>query len=286
MCSLSDLAPPLAGYEPDQSSWRSLVDTQAEVISNDAVNPEYRHLVLRANGPALNAKPGQFFNIECPSTEYGSPYLRRPMSVFKAAPDLERVEFLYKVTGIGTRAMATLCIGARLRIFGPLGNGFRLEKHWKHIVVVARGVGLATVAPLAEAAAERGIQVTAVLSARSTALLMSADRFAAAGAQVEPVTDEDMSGHPQQIEQFLRGLIERERVDAFFTCGSNRLLVLLKRLGREFDIPGQVALEQQMACGMGMCFCCVRNFQTADGIEQRRVCFEGPVFELAEALPW
>jgi dihydroorotate dehydrogenase electron transfer subunit len=63
-------------------------------------------------------------------------------------------------------------------------------------------------------------------------------------------------------------------------------MLLLKRLGREFNIPGQVAMEQQMACGIGMCFCCVRSFEVGGAIEQRRVCFEGPVFDLSEALSW
>jgi dihydroorotate dehydrogenase electron transfer subunit len=63
-------------------------------------------------------------------------------------------------------------------------------------------------------------------------------------------------------------------------------MLLLKRLGKELGIPGQVAMEQQMACGIGMCFCCVRNFEVAGEIEQRRVCLEGPVFDLAEALSW
>ena len=63
-------------------------------------------------------------------------------------------------------------------------------------------------------------------------------------------------------------------------------MLLLKRLGAELGIPGQVALEQQMACGLGMCFCCVRSFEVAGEVEHRRVCREGPVFDLAEALSW
>lgn len=285
MSCLSVFAPPLAGY-PEHSPGQPPADIEAEALSNEAVNPEYRHLVLRAQGSALTAKAGQFFNIACPSTDQEIPYLRRPMSVFSVTPECGQVEFLYKITGAGTRALANLARGSSLRIFGPLGNGFRLEEHWRSIVVVGRGVGLATLAPLAEAAAERGIKVVAVLSARSNALLMSVERFAAAGAQVETVTDEDLTSHPEHVERLLRGLIENDQANAFFTCGSNRLMLLLKHLASEFDIPGQVALEQQMACGIGMCFCCVRNFQTDKGIEQRRVCFEGPVFELAEALPW
>jgi dihydroorotate dehydrogenase electron transfer subunit len=58
-----------------------------------------------------------------------------------------------------------------------------------------------------------------------------------------------------------------------------------QRLAREFGLPGQVAMEQQMACGLGLCFCCVRDFNIGGEIVQRRVCWEGQVFDLMEALP-
>ncbi len=263
-----------------------VADIDATVVSNAAVNDDYVHMVLAAEGAALSAKPGQFFNIACPATVRDQPYLRRPMSVYRVRRERAQIEFLYKVTGAGTRGLATLRPGDGLAVLGPLGNGFTLDPRWQAIVVVGRGVGLATLAPLAEAAAERGIAVTAVLSARSRALVMSVDRFAEAGAAVEIVTDEDGSSDPGQVERNLRRLVAAGRADAFFTCGSNRLMLLLKRLAAAFARPGQVAMEQQMACGLGMCFCCVRNFATERGIEQRRVCAEGPVFPLSEALSW
>jgi dihydroorotate dehydrogenase electron transfer subunit len=63
------------------------------------------------------------------------------------------------------------------------------------------------------------------------------------------------------------------------------LLRVQQRLAREFGLPGQVAMEQQMACGLGMCFCCVREFNVGGEIIHRRVCCEGPVFDISEALP-
>jgi dihydroorotate dehydrogenase electron transfer subunit len=208
------------------------------------------------------------------------------MSVYRAATGDGVVEFLYKVTGSGTRGLATLRPDDRVAILGPLGNGFTLDARWKNIVVLGRGVGLATLAPLAEMAALAGVGVTVILSARSRDLVMSVERFAATGARIEIVTDDDGSSDPDRVETFLRQLIHAGRADAFFTCGSNRLMLLMKRLAAASGIAGQVALEQQMACGLGMCFCCVRNFATPDGQEQRRVCSEGPVFDLAEALSW
>jgi dihydroorotate dehydrogenase electron transfer subunit len=261
-------------------------EINAEVVSNTPVNADYRHLVVDAGECAAHAKAGQFFNIACPVTVSDQPYLRRPMSIYRMVPSQGRLEFLYKVTGAGTRGLATLRPHDTVAMLGPLGNGFWLEPAWKNVVVLGRGVGLATLAPLAEMAAARGVKVTAILSARSRALVMSVDRFAEAGAQVEIVTDEDGTSDPLNVRRLLLGLIEAGKADAFFTCGSNRLMLAMKQLASEFHIPGQVALEQQMACGLGMCFCCVREFQNGDGHEQRRVCLEGPVFRLAEALSW
>lgn len=263
-----------------------VADTKAVVLQNSALNRDYVHMILQADGCAADAKAGQFFNIACPATGDETPYLRRPMSVYRASPKQGQVEFLYKVTGAGTRGLASLIPGDRVAILGPLGLGFTLDPLWTSIVVLARGVGLATLAPLAELAAENGVGVTAMLSVRARDVVMSVERFAATGARVEILTDEEGSSDPQNVERLLLQLIEAKQADAFFTCGSQRLMILMKRLAAVHKIPGQVALEQQMACGLGMCFCCVRNFETRDGLVQRRVCCEGPVFDLAEALAW
>jgi dihydroorotate dehydrogenase electron transfer subunit len=279
-------SPSIQDLAPEGGEGAEVADTLGRVVSHVAVNDEYRQLVLLAGDPAASARAGQFFNLECPQTAQEKPFLRRPMSVYRADPATGQVEFLYKVTGAGTRGLATLQTGDRLRLFGPLGNGFSLAPQWRHIVVLGRGVGLATLAPLAELAAASGVGVTAILSARSPAYVMSVERFAAIGAAVEIVLDSDGSSDPARVEALLRRLAEDGRADAFFTCGSNRLMLLMQRLGRELDIPGEVALEQQMACGLGMCFCCVRDFKCGEAIVSRRVCLEGPVFKLAEALSW
>jgi dihydroorotate dehydrogenase electron transfer subunit len=260
------------------------------VVSNAPVKARYRLMVLAAPETALAAKPGQFFHLLCPESDGAHPFLRRPMSVYRLDRAARRIEFLYKAEGVGTRAMAALRPGDGFDIMGPLGIGFTLDPAWRHIVVLGRGVGLATLAPLAEAAAARGIGITAILSAAKPEDLMSQDLFEAAGADVLTVTDTHGTSKVDNVERILRDRIAAGRADAFFTCGSNRLMLLMKRLGAEHGIPGQVALEQQMACGLGMCFCCVRSFEVAGDVTgevvQRRVCCEGPVFDLQEALSW
>jgi dihydroorotate dehydrogenase electron transfer subunit len=268
------------------ASWQpSVVAELAEVVGNTAVNAEYRHLVANCGAEAAQARPGQFFQLLCPHSYTEQPFLRRPMSVYGADPQKRQVEFLYKVTGAGTRGLAMLKPGDALDLMGPLGTGFRLDPAWRHIVAVGRGAGLATLAPLAKAAQQAGLHATAVLSARRPALVVSDDLFRSYGAEVIVVTDSESTSGPANVERILRRLIADGRCDAFFTCGSSRLAQVQQKLADEFNLPGQVAMEQQMACGLGLCFCCVRDFNVGGKIVHRRVCWDGPVFDLMEALP-
>jgi dihydroorotate dehydrogenase electron transfer subunit len=275
---------PAAPPPPEARPLGSATEQCAEVVANTPVNLEYRHLVLRAAPPATDAAPGQFFQLLCPAAPGEAPFLRRPMSVYGADPASGEVAFLYKIAGAGTLGLATLKPGDRLDIMGPLGRGFTLGSAWRSIVAVGRGAGLATLGPLAKAAQARGIAVTAVLSARRPDLMVSDALFRACGATVIAVTDAEGTSGPMHVERLLRRLIARDRCDAFFTCGSARLLRVQQRLAHEFSLPGQAAMEQQMACGLGMCFCCVRAFTVGGEVVHKRVCWDGPVFDLLEAM--
>lgn len=261
-------------------------DVAARVLRNDWVNDDYKHMVLHASGAACHAQPGQFFNLLCPVEGKAMPFFRRPMSTYRADPHTEEVEFLYKVAGTGTATLSHLQAGDTVNILGPLGKGFRLQQGWQHVLIVARGVGLATLAPLAEAAHAQSITMTVVLSARSpqALLTLSQQRFECLGASVITAFDNDGTSHPDALETVLRTQIAVQRPDAFFTCGSMRLTALLKRLSLEYAIAGQVATEEQMVCGLGMCQCCTKVVEQRRQRVSKRVCVDGPVFDLAEVI--
>lgn len=254
------------------------------VKSNDRVNDEYRLLVLDAPLKILDCAPGQFFHLLCPISGNLQPYLRRPMSIYGYYPDKGELHFLYKVTGEGTAAMATMTKGDTFNVLGPLGKGFDILPNWKNLLLVARGVGLATLAPLALEARRLNRNLTALCSARSKSVLMSLDYFRDLGVNVIAITDEDATSSVENMRRIIEALIANEGVDAMYTCGSNRILKLLQDVGKAHRIPGQIALEQQMACGFGMCQCCVRAFNRDGLIVNERVCTEGPVFDLQEAI--
>jgi len=255
------------------------------VVSHDWVNSEYKHLVVEASPKALSVTPGQFFNLLCPSPDVGELFFRRPQSVYRIDRDRGRIEFLYKCVGRGTRGLATLKKGDDLNMVGPLGVGFTLDPAWRHIAVLGRGVGIATLGPISQLAREAHAGVTAILSARNADFVM-ADGFFREAGDVVTVLDTDGTSAVDNVEAILQRLIAEKRADAFFTCGSNRLFQLMKRVGKANGIPGQVAMEQVMACGLGPCYVCVRTFEVNGKKELRRVCIEGPVFDMQEAVGW
>ncbi len=301
--SRTDVARPL-GYAPsdthdahgthDVSCRAPTVAThRCRVLTHRAVNARYRYLRLQADAPiALTTQPGQFYQLKCPVTLSDAPFLLRPMSVYGTGPEPDTIEFLYNVTGVGTRALATLLEGATLDIVGPLGNTFTLNtqsSQWQRVMLVARGVGLATMAPLVQRAAAAGLKLTVVMSARSEADLMH-DEFlrspeARALADVHCVFDTDGSSAVDALEPRIRALLDAAPHDAVYTCGSHRLLMLLQRvLHAHPHITAEVAMEQRMACGMGVCLSCVRLFDRDGDKQFLRVCREGPVFPIRDVV--
>ncbi|MGK6315635.1 dihydroorotate dehydrogenase electron transfer subunit [Neorhizobium sp. DT-125] len=268
----------------DVSRHVSIHEMECRIKSHEQVNGQYRLLVLAAPSCVLNCEPGQFFHLLCPQTDRFQPYLRRPMSIYSYDRSKGELSFLYKVAGTGTGAMAELRPGEFLNVVGPLGQGFQIRPEWRRPLLLARGVGLATLAPLAQEYARLGKRPVAICSARSPELLMSADLFRSFGAEVITVTDTEGNSGVENLTPLVEGLIRSRGIDAFFTCGSARLVRMLQAIGARHSIGGQVALEQHMACGIGMCQACVRPFRRDGGAVNLRVCREGPVFGLQEVL--
>jgi dihydroorotate dehydrogenase electron transfer subunit len=113
-----------------------------------------------------------------------------------------------------------------------------------------------------------------------------ADELFGKVGEVIRVLDSDGTSAVENVEAIIEKLIAQAKADAFYTCGSNRLMFLMKGLGKKHGIPGQVAMEQIMACGLGPCYVCVRSFEVDGNKELRRVCIEGPVFDLQECVGW
>jgi len=261
-----------------------MIAHQVQIFSNVKVSDRYWHMTVDASGLSETVEPGQFFNILCGNSDSLIPFLRRPLSVYRIDSDRQTLEFLYLVKGSGTKKMTEFQAGESIDIFGPLGTGFNLQESHSTILLLARGVGIATLAALAYKAVAENKEVIAILSARSADDLLSADYLTSIGVKVYKVTDEDGTSDVNKVEQLINDLLSEYDIDVLYTCGSKRLSKLMQRIAKREGLPGEIALEEHMGCAMGVCFACVCSLKDGDETKSVRVCVEGPVFPLEQVV--
>ncbi|WP_019154782.1 dihydroorotate dehydrogenase electron transfer subunit [Robertmurraya massiliosenegalensis] len=255
---------------------------QVRILSNVKVSDRYWHMTVEAGKLNRNVKPGQFFNILCSDGVY--PYLRRPLSVFRIDARNERLEFLYLVKGLGTMKMTELKQDGYIDIMGPLGNGFQVKNDETELLLLARGVGIATLTALADEAIKLNKRVFAIVSARSEKDLLAASYLSSIGVKVYKVTDEEGSSNLDYVEGLINRLLVENNIRSVYTCGSRRLSLLLQKIAKEERLRGEIALEEHMGCAMGVCFACVCQINEGTELKSARVCVEGPVFPLEKVV--
>ena len=73
--------------------------------------------------------------------------------------------------------------------------------------------------------------------------------------------------------------------DVIFACGPTPMLRAIKEYAVSNNIACFVSLEEKMACGIGACLACVCQSTDIDDhskVKNKRVCKEGPVFNVKE----
>jgi dihydroorotate dehydrogenase electron transfer subunit len=211
------------------------------------------------------------------------PLLPRPMAVYRERPDPEGPSFevLYKCTGRGTRLLASAVPGDAIALVGPLGCGFRPPSSAGPALLVAGGTGIASVYELARTlAAERDVAV--LLGARGAADLMGAADFAALDVTLEIATEDGSRGTRGLVTELLEARLAADASATVYACGPTPMMQRCAEISQARAVTCFVSLENNMACGFGVCLGCAAP-STSGGYAL--VCREGPVFD-ARDIVW
>jgi len=261
-----------------------LFEITGRVISNKHMEEDFWLMEIHCPEIAQNIRPGQFVQVEV-SKDY-DPLFRRPFSVYRIAKDQVSIEIFYKVVGRGTKIMTSWVKGQEFQVLGPLGNGFDIPDEAQNIAVVGRGIGIAPLVALVEDYLSRGKMVYAFLSAKSGKHLEAFDLLKRAGVEVYLQSDDGKYGHSSLVTDDLEQVLEKQKIDQVYICGSKRLTKACHNLALRYGMKAQVTLEQYMSCGIGACKGCVVDLykdETRTEKTHKRVCKEGPVFWTWEA---
>ncbi|WP_049574939.1 dihydroorotate dehydrogenase electron transfer subunit [Nonomuraea sp. SBT364] len=239
----------------------------------------YHALTVVAPGIAERYRPGHFVSVAAGGVNT-SMVTRRALSIHDVKSDYGgTVELVFTVRGPGTAWLAERRARDTLDLVGPLGRPFPLPRDPVHCVLVGAEYGSAVLFPLADALLERGCRVDFVLGAASADRVFGAMR-ARRMAETTTLTTEDGSlGVRGRVTDALPSVIADTHADAVYACGPMESLRAVTAVAMEFDIPVQVAVEEAMACGIGVCMTCVLPVIGDDGVTRMvRACAEGPVF--------
>lgn len=231
---------------------------------------------LRSSSALPEMHPGQFVQVhidDSPST-----YLRRPISINMV--DYERNEILLLVAAIGegTRHLVRKKPGDKVNCLLPLGNSFTMPRSTdKRFLLVGGGVGIAPMLFLGKRLVEMGVHPSFLLGARTAAELLEKDMFSELG-DLYLTTEDGSEGEKGYVTN--HSILKKKRFDRIATCGPKPMMMSVARYAKQNDIECEVSLENDMACGLGACLCCVED--TTDG--HICVCTEGPVLNIKKLL--
>ena len=260
------------------------VQVKGEVLAVKQVGA-YLSMTVVASGIAEQTRPGQFVAVAVGGDDSGM-LLRRAFSIHKVASRGVfggTVEFIFAVHGKGTAWLARQRPHDPIDVVGPLGKPFALPKDPVNCVLVGGGYGAAPLFMLADALRQRGCRVDFVLGAATADKLFGALDAKRMAASVAFTTDDGSYGEQGRVSDVLPSVIERTHADVVYACGPMPMLHAVYSVAAQSyggaGIPAQVAVEESMACGVGVCMTCVLPVIGDDGeTRMSRSCIDGPVF--------
>lgn len=256
---------------------RGPVHVTGEVLATRKVGA-YRLLTLAAPGVPERFRPGNFVALSTGSERLG----RRAMWIHRIKPTGgygATLELVVDAVGPGTQWLAALPVGAQLEVTGPLGRPFALPQESVSCVLVGEGYAAAPLFPLAERLRERECTVTLVVAAADEAHLLSALEARRSARAVTVVTADGSVGRRGTVADVLDEVLAQAKAEVVYAAGPPATLLAVARAAETTGAWSQVALEQPITCGTGLCHGCAVPVVGEDGVTRLvRACVDGPVF--------
>ena len=253
----------------------------AEVVTRRRSGP-YTTLALAAPELADRCQPGQFLEVavEAPGT-----LLRRPLSIARAdtgrgSGGVGTVELVVGPDGVGSAWLADVMTGQQLDVIGPLGKAFPIPQRQASCLLVGGGYGAAPLHYLTEVLVPLGHRVDLIVGASTEDTLLHSLEAKRLAHSLTITTDDGSAGVRGRVTDAMPDAIVRGEADVIYACGPNAMLAAVSVLGGRMGVPVRVALEERMACGLGICFTCVIPVRDREGeVQMRRSCIDGPVMD-------
>ncbi|MFC4735533.1 dihydroorotate dehydrogenase electron transfer subunit [Bacillus daqingensis] len=241
-----------------------MIKEKLKLVEKEEVAKNVYKFTMEGSQIPSQCTPGRFLHVQ--AGDGRAMLLRRPISI--SAADERTVVIIFRASGAGTEAIASVRIGDTIDVFGPLGQGFPMLEDGTALLI-GGGVGVPPLYFLAEELVKNGVSVKAVIGFRSAEDVFLEKELRHLG-EVEVTTENGSYGTKGYVTD---AALLKSAFTTFYACGPK---AMLRPLQDTMDAPGYVSLEERMGCGIGACFACVCDKKEGGYV---KICSDGPVFE-------
>ncbi len=264
--------------KPEKTMGSKKLVNEFQVLKNTALNDTNFCIQLKSPVSLPEIFPGQFVNIEIEGSS--EVFLRRPFSVFEVDYQNNTLSLLVKILGRGSKKLTEIAEGDSLNLVFPLGNGFTLPEKNDKILLIGGGSGVAPILFLAKLCGLQPENVDVLIGARTSNDHIDASDYKNY-ASLHYTTEDgslETKGFVTQHTVFTDKIADYNKI---YTCGPNPMMKAIAKVAAANNIWCEVSLENLMACGFGVCLCCIEPTNKGNLC----VCTDGPVFNI-NSLKW
>lgn len=254
----------------------------ATLVSNKRIG-QYHQLLLNIGHVVENARPGNFVAISVGGENSGL-ILRRAFAISRVSHRSDKgdgtVELIVAPHGSGSKWLCSQLEGASFDVVVPLGTAFGIPTEPAQALLIGGGYGSAPLFGLAEVLKSKGCRVDMILGASTASKIYAPIEGKRSINSLKIYTEDGSAGTLGKVTDPIPLLLEEGLVDVIYSCGPMAMLAAISQIANAGDIVHQCAVEESMACGIGVCMTCVLPVESADGqIAMLRSCIDGPVMD-------
>ena len=253
----------------------------APIVSNKKVG-QYHQIIINVGDLASLCKPGNFVAINV-GGDSSSMILRRAFAISRVSVNSTfggTMELIAAPHGQGSKWLCAQGEGVMLDIVAPLGTAFGIPTEPVPVLLVGGGYGSAPLFGLAEVLNARGCRVDMLLGASTASKIYAPMEGKRAVNSMRIYTEDGSMGQAGRVTDPIAEIIKDLDIAVVYSCGPMPMLSAITKITDSLSVVHQCAVEEAMACGIGVCMTCVLPVENEDGtVSMLRSCIDGPVMD-------
>ena len=260
---------------------KSAVQEVVTVVSNKRVGA-YHQILLNVGDIVKSCRPGNFVAIKV-GGDTSKMILRRAFAISRTSESSQyggTMELIVAPHGQGSKWLCSQAEGAEVDIVAPLGTAFGIPTEPINALLIGGGYGSAPLFGLADVLKSRGCKVDMLLGASVGSKIYAPMEGKRSVNSLKIYTEDGSMGETGRVTENLLDIVRDRNIDVIYSCGPMAMLSAITELVAETDVIHQCAVEESMACGVGICMTCVLPVRNDDGsTSMLRSCIDGPVMD-------